>query len=158
MYIEKYWENSVGGSDDTMTFMDYLEYKQKSELTISEILEETGLSELKGNYRQTDVPLQVEIEEGLEAEMHYAIDIVAVLAALILECKVNGYVNLQDLDSTKDEFHIKLLATEDELNLFTEALKDYVDNSEEYDIVEMMTEDELHDVLAGCDSLRRELM
>lgn len=29
MYIDKYWEISVGGSDDAATFLDYLEQKQK---------------------------------------------------------------------------------------------------------------------------------
>ena len=27
MYIEKYWENYVGGSDDSLTLLEYLEGK-----------------------------------------------------------------------------------------------------------------------------------
>lgn len=115
-----------------------------------EIFEETGLSKLEGNYRQTNVPLEVEI--------HYAIDIIGVLSALILECKVNGCVNLHDLDSSKEDFFIRIINTDTEFNMIIAALKDYLENSSEYDIAEMMTEEELKDILEGTESLYRELI
>ena len=157
MYIDKYWEISVGSTDDAMTFVDYLEFRNKKEVSLKEIFEETGLSKLNGNYRQTDVSLEVKFD-NCEAEIHYAIDTIGVLAALILECKVNGYVNLHDLDSSKADFCIIIIEAEAESNMIITALKDYVENTCEYDIVEMMTEDELKDVIEGTESLYRELI
>lgn len=29
MYIEKYWENYIGGSDDSLTLLEYLEGKDE---------------------------------------------------------------------------------------------------------------------------------
>ena len=37
MYIEKYWGNYIGGTDDSLTLLDYLMDKQKSEISLSEI-------------------------------------------------------------------------------------------------------------------------
>ena len=37
MYIEKYWGNYIGGTDDSLTLLDYLIGKQKKEVTLKEI-------------------------------------------------------------------------------------------------------------------------
>lgn len=157
MYIEKYWEVSVGGSDDTMSLLDYLEHKQKSNITIGEIFSDIGLSKLNGNFRQTTEPLVIEVEEGFEVELHYAIDLISVLAALLLECKVNGSINLQDLDPSKPNFEMHIAATPDEHQIINNALNDFVKNPNEYDLLEMMMEDELQDMLEGCEKLGKEL-
>ncbi|MDO5155748.1 MAG: imm68 putative immunity domain-containing protein [Eubacteriales bacterium] len=156
MYIEKYWEVSVGGSDDCYTFLEYLGAKQKEEITVTEIFEESGIVKLQGDFRQTDVELGFMVED-FEMELHYAIDIIAVLAALLLECKVNGSVNLQELDEMNDDFAMKLTATEQEHAMINDALKDFAANASEYDIAEMMMEDELQEMAEGCEELRKEL-
>lgn len=46
MYIEKYWGSYIGGSDDSLTLLDYLIDKQKEEITLSEIFSDTGLDKL----------------------------------------------------------------------------------------------------------------
>ena len=42
MYIEKYWGNYIGGTDDSLTLLDYLISKQKVEISLQEIFEEIG--------------------------------------------------------------------------------------------------------------------
>ncbi|MCM1236974.1 MAG: imm68 putative immunity domain-containing protein [Ruminococcus flavefaciens] len=37
MYIEKYWGNYIGGTDDSLTLLEYLSGKQKNEIALSEI-------------------------------------------------------------------------------------------------------------------------
>ena len=37
MYIEKYWGDFIGGSDDSLTFVSYLAKKQKKEIPVTEI-------------------------------------------------------------------------------------------------------------------------
>lgn len=41
MYIEKYWDNYVGGSDDSLTLLEYLEAKETKQITVKKIFEET---------------------------------------------------------------------------------------------------------------------
>mgnify|MGYP003210492548 CR=1 FL=1 len=37
MYIKKYWYNYIGGTDDSLTLVDYLYDKGKTEIPLSEI-------------------------------------------------------------------------------------------------------------------------
>ena len=39
----KVWGNYIGGTDDSLTLLDYLIGKQKDEISLSEILADTGL-------------------------------------------------------------------------------------------------------------------
>lgn len=43
MVIEKYWGNYIGGTDDSLTLLDYLAGKQKDEIPLREIFADTGL-------------------------------------------------------------------------------------------------------------------
>ena len=49
MYIKKYWYNYIGGTDDSLTLVDYLYDKGKTEIPLSEIFDDTGLSKLNWN-------------------------------------------------------------------------------------------------------------
>lgn len=61
MYIEKYWGDYIGGTDDSLTLLDYFISKQKDEFTLGEIISETGLDKLS-SFQNTDYPLTVPIE------------------------------------------------------------------------------------------------
>ena len=50
MYIEKYWGNYIGGTDDSLTLLDYFIHKQKAEIPLSEIFEDTGLDKLNWDF------------------------------------------------------------------------------------------------------------
>ena len=50
MYIKKYWYNYIGGTDDSLTLVDYLYDKGKTEIPLSEIFNDTGLSKLNWNF------------------------------------------------------------------------------------------------------------
>lgn len=156
MYIEKYWGECVGGSDDALSFMDYLEQKNQSEISVKEIFEDLGLDTMEGNFRQSEEPIVFELG-GLEAEIYYAIEVVTTLAALILECKKTGYINLAEIGNASEDMNVKITYTDAELNVIKNALADYVENANEYDIAEMMDEDELDEIVEGCDMLRKEL-
>ena len=53
MVIEKYWGNYIGGTDDSLTLLDYLAGKQKDEIPLREIFADTGLDKLNWNFRNT---------------------------------------------------------------------------------------------------------
>ncbi len=153
MYIEKYWGDYIGGSDDSMTLMEYIAGKPL-ELTVGEIFADIGLDKLDGDFRNTE-GLCVEVD-GFEAEVQYAISIMADLAALLLECKVNGSVDLNELWEELDG-ELTLTATAEENDIIDSALKEFAEAPSEYDISEMMDEDELAEMAELCRKLREEL-
>nr|MDE6566723.1 hypothetical protein [Lachnospiraceae bacterium] len=69
MYIEeKYWENYIGDTDDSLTLVEYLAGKQKRDITITEIFADTGVDQLQWDFKQAD-SLSV-IIDGMEAEIY----------------------------------------------------------------------------------------
>lgn len=155
MYIEKYWENYVGGSDDSLTLLEYLEGKEKEQITVGEIFEESGLNHLD-SFQNTDCPLEVPLD-GFEAEIHYAITLITDLAALMLECKVNGSVNISDLLDDDMDCVISITATEREHELINKALMDFAAEPQAYDLCEMVGEEEIVEMSQVCEEIRKEL-
>ncbi|MBQ8194490.1 MAG: hypothetical protein IJZ47_03910 [Oscillospiraceae bacterium] len=153
MYIEKYWGDYIGGSDDSLTLMEYFAHKSL-ELTLADIFTDIGLDKFDGDLRQTD-DLSVEIDD-MEVEIQYAISIIADLAALLLECKVNGSVDLNELWEELDG-ELTLTATAEENEIINAALKLFAEAPTEYDISEMMDEDELAEMAELIAELRQEL-
>lgn len=43
MYIDKYWQNYIGGTDDSLNLVSFLEDQHKEEITLSEIFSKIGL-------------------------------------------------------------------------------------------------------------------
>ena len=43
MYIKKYWGNFIGGSDDSLNLVAFLEDQKKEEIPLSEIFAKIGL-------------------------------------------------------------------------------------------------------------------
>ena len=98
MYIKKYWGNFIGGSDDSLNLVAFLEDQKKEEIPLSEIFAKIGLDKQNWDFRQTVEYLEFTHSDGVEMDFHFAIDVVTDLAAILLECSVSGSVNLQDLD------------------------------------------------------------
>ena len=98
MYIKKYWGNFIGGSDDSLNLMAFLEDQKQEEIPLSEIFAKIGLDKQNWDFRQTVEYLEFTHSDGVAMDFHFAIDVVTDLAAILLECSVSGSVNLQDLD------------------------------------------------------------
>ena len=95
---------------------------------------------------------------GVEMDFHFAIDVVTDLAAILLECSVSGSVNLQDLDEyNTPACRIRITATPEEHDAMNKSLADFVHAPLEYDISEMMGEDEITDMAYQVEMLRKEL-
>ena len=155
MHIEKYWENYVGGSDDSLTLLEYLEGKEKEQITVGEIFEESGLNDLD-SFQNTDCPLEVPID-GFEAEIHYAISLITDLAVLLLECKVNGSVNISELLGDDMECVVSITATEQEHGVINKTIMDFVAEPLSYDLCEMVEEEEILEMSQVCEEIRKEL-
>ena len=158
MYIKKYWGNFIGGSDDSLNLVAFLEDQKKEEIPLSEIFAKIGLDKQNWNFHQTVEYLEFTHSDGVEMDFHFAIDVVTDLAAILLECSVSGSVNLQDLDEyNTSSRRIRITATPEEHDAMNKALADFVHAPLEYDISEMMGEDEITDMASQVEMLRKEL-
>ncbi len=159
MYIKKYWGNYIGGTDDSLTFVAYLEEKQKKEISLNEIFSDFGLDKLQGDFRKPDVPLVFVDSQGWEKDISFAIDLITDIAALLLECKVNGYVNLLELDEDieADVPDVCITATPEEHKQIDKVLTDFIAAPLEYDLSEMMPKEDIIEMTIVCKELRKEL-
>ena len=158
MYIKKYWGNFIGGSDDSLNLVAFLEDQKKEEIPLSEIFAKIGLDEQNWNFRQTVEYLEFTHSDGVEMDFHFAIDVVTDLAAILLECSVSGSVNLQDLDEyNTPSRRIRITATPEEHAAMNKALADFAQNPLEYDLHEMMDDEEIREMARDVEALRKEL-
>ena len=158
MYIKKYWGNFIGGSDDSLNLVAFLEDQKKEEIPLSEIFAKIGLDKQNWDFRQTVEYLEFTHSDGVEMDFHFAIDVVTDLAAILLECSVSGSVNLHDLDEYNTPARrIRITATPEEHDAMNKALADFVQDPLSYDISEMMGEDEITDMAYQVEMLRKEL-
>ena len=158
MYINKYWGNFIGGSDDSLNLVEFLEDQKKEEIPLSEIFAKIGLDKQNWDFHQTVEYLEFTHSDGVEMDFHFAIDVVTDLAAILLECCVSSSVNLHDLDEyNTPSRRIRITATPEEHDAMDKALADFAQNPLEYDLSEMMDEDETKEMAGIVESLRKEL-
>ncbi|MEQ2398161.1 immunity protein Imm33 domain-containing protein [Merdimmobilis hominis] len=158
MYIKKYWGNFIGGSDDSLNLVAFLADQNKEEIPLSEIFAKIGLDKQNWDFRQTVEYLEFTHSGGVEMDFHFAIDVVTDLAAILLECSVSGSVNLHDLDEyNTPSRRIRITATPEEHDAMNKSLADFVHAPLEYDISEMMGEDEITDMAYQVEMVRKEL-
>ena len=158
MYIKKYWGNFIGGSDDSLNLVAFLEDQKKEEIPLSEIFAKIGLDKQSWDFRQTVEYLEFTHSDGVEMDFHFAIDVVTDLAAILLECSVSGSVNLQDLDEYNTPArHIRITVTPEEHDAMNKALADFAQNPLEYDLSEMMDNEEIQEMARDVEALRKEL-
>ncbi len=158
MYIKEYWGNYIGGTDDSLNLVAYLEDKQKKELSLSEIFADLGLNKLAGDFTKTAVPLEFTHSNGVCTDFHFAIDVVTDLAALLLESKKSGGVNLHDLDEyDTPDFVVRITATPEERELMNRTLRHFATDPLSYDLSELVPEGDMREMAEICERLRREL-
>ena len=158
MYIKKYWGNFIGGSDDSLNLVAFLVDQKKEEIPLSEIFAKIGLDKQNWDFRQTVEYLEFTHSDGVEMDFHFAIDVVTDLAAILLECSVSGSVNLQDLDEYNTPARrIRITVTPEEHDAMNKALADFAQNPLEYDLSEMMDNEEIQEMARDVGALQKEL-
>ncbi len=167
MYIKgTYWNNYIGDTDDSLTLAVYLADKRKENIALTEIFSDIGLEKLNGNFRQHEEPLTVGLtnhESDYEepyVEFYFAIDLITDLAALLLECRVNGSVSVCEMagDDLETEVpDICITATAEEHKLINKALIDFISEPFSYDVSEIQPEEDILELAKICEKLRNEL-
>lgn len=92
-------------------------------------------------------------------DIHFAADLVMDLAALLLECRENGRVSLTELGEETDlpNGSLRITAGEKELEGIGAALADFAANPAAWDLSEFMPEEELPELAAILEDLRKDL-
>ena len=159
MDISKYWGEFIGGSDDSLSLIEFLEDLNKEEITLKEIFTGIGLDRQNMDFRQTVDNLGFTNSIGLEIEFYFAIDIVTDLAAILLECRITGHLNLRELYNNEDTQNrcIQVIATEKVYTAIKDALEDFVKNPKSYDLYEMIGDD-IIEMAEIVKELRKELL
>ena len=159
MYISKYWGDFIVGSDDSLSLVEFLEDLNKEEITLKEIFTGIGLDRQNMDFRQTVKNLGFINSIGLEIDFHFAIDVVIDLAAILLECKNTGHVNLRELYDSEDtkNRYIRVVYTEEEYTAIKVALEDFVKDPKSYDLYEMIGDD-IIEMVEIVKELRKELL
>ena len=158
MYIDKYWGNYIGGSDDSLNLVEFLTDQKKDEISLSEIFAGIGLDKQNWDFHNTIEYLEFTHSDGTETGFHFAIDVVIDLAAIMLECAISGRVNLQELDPYHTPSrHIRITATAEEHDAMDKTLADFANDPLGYDLHEMMNDDEIKDMAHQVEALRKEL-
>ena len=158
MYIGKYWGNCIGGSDDSLNLVAFLEDQKKEEIPLSEIFAKIGLDKQNWDFHQTVEYLEFTHSNGVEIDFHFAIDVVTDLAAILLECSVSGGVNLHDLDEyNTPSRRIRVTATAEEHDAMDKALADFAQAPLSYDLHDLMSDEEIEEMAHQVAALRKEL-
>ncbi len=160
MYItKKYWEDLIGDTDDSLTLISYLSEKGKSEVGVQEIFADFGLDRLEGDFRAPEAPIVYTDEEGRETDIHFAIDLITDLAALLLECKVSGGVDPGELGGGEASGPLRITAGPEEHALVDRALQDFAAHPLCCDpyLSELVPEEDMRSPAALCAELREEL-
>lgn len=167
MYIEnKYWNNYIGGTDDSLTLVEYLAWKGREEISLTEMFSDIGLDKLEGDFHRSEEPLTADLKavepdgEEFYGEFYYAIDLIMDLAALLLECRVSGRVDLRELageEPETDRETVCITASQEEYGVINRALIDFVSDPLAYDLSEMCPEEDMLETAAVCENLRKEL-
>lgn len=161
MYIDSYWGDYIGGSDDSLTLTYYLAQKGQQLLPLSEIFADFGAKTIFEAPRTTTPPLSYTGPDGGMMALDYVIDLAGDLAALLLECRQNGSVDLAELDDTLEleegAGRISILPSPAEYEQLGRILADFAAAPEAYDIAEMLSPDELDEMAEVFGQLHREL-
>ena len=158
MYIEKYWGNYIGGTDDSLNLVAFLEDQKKEEISLTEIFSKIGLDKQNWDFHQTTEYLEFTHSNGVEMDFHFAIDVITDLAAIMLECSVNGSVNLHDLDTyNTPSRYIRITATAQEHDAMNQALADFAKDPLSYDLRELVDDEDMLEMAEDVEALRKEL-
>lgn len=150
MYIDKYWGNYIGGTDDSLTLLEYLIDKRKDEISLSEIFADTGLDKQDWDFHKTEPWLKYKDQSGREHELYYAINLVIDLAALMLECYVNGSVSLEKLLDEEDGHVVRITATAEEHESMNKVFADFAADPLVYDLYEMVPDEDMMEMAQDC--------
>lgn len=165
LYIERWWNKYVGGTDDTCSLIDYLtdrgfRHGMPVEIQLKTILQDfqlTATREMEDIRQTTDV--YYAFGEGFRLDIHCAINLLMDVAAILLECQKNGQIRVMDLDNTHKEEAaiITIKAEQEDVMLLKNWMADFIQQPLRYDLAEFCSEEEMREIATQCQAIVAEL-
>ncbi|MGI6153281.1 MAG: imm68 putative immunity domain-containing protein [Christensenellaceae bacterium] len=158
MYIEKWWGEYIGGTDDTYTLLDYFSKDKNTDYTLAGVLKDFGIAERQEceSVRQTKDIRYFDDDGGRHHDIDIAIDFIMDLSAILLECLVAGSVMLSKLGADSEK-EITIRAGCQEMDMLLGILTDFAENPLQYDLAEMCPEEDMHEMAGQIRELCGEL-
>lgn len=157
----KYWNHYIGDSDDSLSLIEYLADKKRKKIKLKDVFSDLGFDRDDFDFRNPKDSIAVSMRDGVEIDFRYAIQVLCDLAAILLECRRNGSVDLQELSGgalEKDKVPVALISTGEEDKLLLEVLADFCKAPMDFDLSEMCAKEEMEEMAAICEELREELL
>ena len=152
MFIEKWWGEYFGGTDDSFTLMDYFNKDAITEYSLSKIFLDFNLNEQNpfDGFRKTGDIRFFDEDGDTHHDIDMAINFILDIAAITLESLHSGSVALRNLDSNNSDKKIVVVADSNAMNFLLGILADFIENPLEYDLAEMCDEDDMLEIARQC--------
>lgn len=165
MYIERWWGEYIGGTDDTCTLIAYFVNREfeldiPTEINVKNIFQDFQLNnarEIKDLRHTKDIYFIR--EKGFFQDIGCVINLMMDITAIILECQKNGKVHLTDLAGGIMDKNavISLKVEKEELALLRGILDDFIHHPLSYDLAEFCPEDDMREIAKQCKEIITEL-
>lgn len=162
MYISKWWGDLIGGSDDSLALLDYLEQLDLTDVTLDQILKDLGFDVLlsEGDLKNGGhIGFDRRSASGMfRVELDIACGALIDLAAIVLECRKSGYVDLHDLDENRKPCKLYIEASEEKRNLLRDELNKFSCNPLSYDLAELVPAEDMRELADKAKMIADELI
>ncbi|UNK15832.1 imm68 putative immunity domain-containing protein [Paenibacillus sp. N3/727] len=162
MYISKWWGELIGGSDDSLVLIDYLEQLDSTDATLNQILKDLGFDVLlsEGDLKNgRGIGFDIKNANGMfRAELDIACGALIDLSAIVLESLKSGYVDLHDLDEARQPCKLYIDSSEEKRNLLRDELYKFSRNPLAYDLAELVPADDMRELAEKAKMIADELL
>ncbi|MGG3280466.1 imm68 putative immunity domain-containing protein [Paenibacillus solani] len=162
MYISKWWGELIGGSDDSLALIDYLEQLESTNVTLNQILENLGFDVLlsKGDLENGgSIGFDIKNANGtFRAEIDVACSALIDLSAIVLESYKSGYVDLHDLDEARQPCKLYIDSSQEKRNLLRDELYKFSRNPLAYELAELVPADDMRELAEKAKMIADELV
>ncbi|UKS29587.1 imm68 putative immunity domain-containing protein [Paenibacillus sp. HWE-109] len=162
MYISQWWGDLIGGSDDSLALIDYLEQLDSKNVTLNQILKDLGFDILlsEGDLRNGgNIGFDRKSATAMfRVELDIACGVLIDLSAIVLESLKSGYVDLHDLDEARQPCKLYIDASEENRNLLRDELNKFSRNPLSYDLAELVPTDDMRELAEKAKMIADELL
>lgn len=162
MYISKWWGDLIGGSDDSLTLIDYLEQLDLTDVTLNQILRDIGFDILlaEGDLKNGgNIGFDRRSANGMfRVELDIACSALIDLSAIVLESLKSGYVDLHDLDEARQPHKLYIDASEETRSLLRDELNKFSRNPLSYDLAKLVPADDMRKLAEQAKMIADELL
>lgn len=162
MYISKWWGDLIGGSDDSLALLDYLEQLELTEVSLDHILKDLGFDILlsEGDLQSGGtIGFNMKSANGkFRVELDIACGVLIDLSAIVLESLKSGYVDLHDLDEARQPRKLYIIASEEKRNLLKDELNKFFRHPLSYDLAELVPSDDMRELAEKAKMIAEELL